>query len=664
MLRVRLTRKGSDRVSLSIADAAGLPVATVESLVLRPLDTTVSAAARLRDSLFRIDWVPVEVPASDGILETAHCGNAHEALALVQSAETTSPIVVATSGAVACGAPVSDRDGSAVWGLVRSAQSESPGRFILVDIERGAEIPAGVLSLDEPQVAIRGGQAFVPRLVRAPMSNATPDWGDGSVLVTGGTGALGSLLARHLVIEHGVRDVVLVSRRGMDAPGAAELCAEMDGAVRVVACDVTDRGQVGELLSGLRLTGVVHAAGVLDDGVVGSLTPERLDAVLRPKTVAAWHLHELTRDMDLSAFVLFSSAAGVLGNPGQANYSAANAGLDGLASYRRANGLPAVSLAWGLWDLDSAMTTGLADTDRGRMGRHGVEALSADEGLALFDAALAVAALEGTAPADAGPASAGAARTDAGKASAGATRTDAGKASAGATRTDAGTAGAMAVGFDPVLVPIRLDLAVLRGANSDAVPALLRGFTRASSRQAADEAGIPLRDRLSSLPEPERHRSLLDLVRTQIATVLGHGAPDAIKPDLSFNELGFDSLTAVEFRNRLSKTTGLRLPATLVFDYPNADALARFVEKELFPGAETKGASAEDRVRGILTSIPLDRLRDAGLLDTLLGLADIGTEPQEPTSEKASIDAMDADSLIAMALNGAGYDEKDGNGDV
>jgi acyl carrier protein len=342
----------------------------------------------------------------------------------------------------------------------------------------------------------------------------------------------------------------------------------------------------------------------------------------------------------------------VLGNPGQANYSAANAGLDGLASYRRANGLPAVSLAWGLWDLDSAMTTGLADTDRGRMGRHGVEALSADEGLALFDAALAVAALEGTAPADAGPASAGAARTDAGK------------ASAGATRTDAGTAGAMAVGFDPVLVPIRLDLAVLRGADPDAVPALLRGFTRASSRQAADEAGIPLRDRLSSLPEPERHRSLLDLVRTQIATVLGHGAPDAIKPDLSFNELGFDSLTAVEFRNRLSKTTGLRLPATLVFDYPNADALARFVEKELFPGAETKGASAEDRVRGILTSIPLDRLRDAGLLDTLLGLADIGTEPQEPTSEKASIDAMDADSLIAMALNGAGYDEKDGNGDV
>ncbi|AQA22905.1 KR domain protein [Rhodococcus sp. MTM3W5.2] len=217
----------------------------------------------------------------------------------------------------------------------------------------------------------------------------------GTVLITGGTGGLGSLVARHLVGVHGVGSLVLTSRQGIAAAGAAELVAELTGLgarVRVVACDVSDRAALAELLTTVPveypLTGVVHAAGVLDDGVIASLTPDRVDTVLAPKADAAWHLHELTRHLDLTMFVLFSSAAGVIGSAGQGNYAAANTFLDGLAQHRRAHGLPATSIAWGLWAMNTAMTSSLRESDTVRISR-GFLGMSDEQGLAFFDAALA-----------------------------------------------------------------------------------------------------------------------------------------------------------------------------------------------------------------------------------------------------------------------------------
>ncbi|MEU5614458.1 type I polyketide synthase [Streptomyces sparsogenes] len=354
---------------------------------------------------------------------------------------------------------------------------------------------------------------------------------DGTVLVTGGTGLIGSAVARHLVTEHGVTDLVLTSRRGPKAPGARELVAELAGlgaTVRVEACDGADRAALGRLLDGLDgLCGVVHAAGALDDGVVTALTPERLETVLRPKLDAAWHLHELTRDRDLALFALFSSAAGVLGSAGQAGYAAANSFLDALAAERRAQGLPAHSLAWGLWADRSAMTGTLGTADLDRMRRIGIRPLATDEGLALFDAAVRLPY--------------------------------------------------------PHTVPLRLDLAALREQRPPAP--LFRALVRTTAKRAAANApaggGDGLRDRLAALPPAERARALTDLVRTQAAVVLGHGGAEAVELDRAFRDMGFDSLTAVELRNRLGSATGLRLPVTAVFDHPTPAALAAEVGARL-----------------------------------------------------------------------------------
>ncbi|MYU16289.1 KR domain-containing protein, partial [Streptomyces sp. SID8361] len=283
---------------------------------------------------------------------------------------------------------------------------------------------------------------------------------------------------------------------------------------------------------------VVHTAGVLDDGVIDSLTPERLEKVLRPKVDAAVNLHELTRDQDLAAFVLFSSAAGTFGGPGQANYAAANSFLDALARHRQAQGLAATSLAWGLWAEASGMTGALEATDKSRMNRSGVLGLSSAEGLALFDAAQEVG--------------------------------------------------------DAFLVPMQLDLAPLTGAPIEMVPPLLRGLVRGgTSRRTAESGaagdGSSLVERLVRLDAAERERTLLDLVRAQVAVVLGHDSPDAVEASRAFKDLGFDSLTAVEFRNRLGAAAGLRLPATLVFDYPSPTALAGYLLEELL-GSEAAAA--------------------------------------------------------------------------
>ncbi|ASQ92663.1 hypothetical protein CGL27_05405 [Streptomyces sp. 11-1-2] len=355
-----------------------------------------------------------------------------------------------------------------------------------------------------------------------------------TVLITGGTGTLGGLVARHLVERHGVRDVVLAGRRGPDAPGAAELTAalrESGAQVRVVACDVADRDELARLLDtvpGLRM--VVHTAGVLDDGVVESLTAERVREVLRPKVDAAWHLHELTAGRELAEFVVFSSAAGVLGSPGQGAYAAANAWLDALMAHRRAAGLPGVSVAWGLWAERSGMTGHLSDRDLARMARAGATPLATDQGLRLLDSARAAT--------------------------------------------------------EAVVLATPLDAAALRAqADAGALPALFHGLVRAPIRRAtgagSGEDASSLRDRMTAIPVAEREQHVLDLVRTHVATVLGHGTPADVDTARTFAETGFDSLTAVELRNRLRTATGVRLPATAIFDYPTPAVLAGHLLREL-----------------------------------------------------------------------------------
>ncbi|MGW5356008.1 SDR family NAD(P)-dependent oxidoreductase, partial [Streptomyces sp. NPDC004031] len=365
---------------------------------------------------------------------------------------------------------------------------------------------------------------------------------EGTVLITGATGVLGGLVARHLVAEHGVRRLLLTSRSGLGAPGAGELVTELEEAgadVSVAACDVADRGALAELLARIPaehpLTAVVHTAGVLADGVIEALTPESLETVLRPKVDAAWNLHELTKDLDLSAFVLFSSAAGTLGTAGQANYAAANAYVDALARHRQALGLPAHSLAWGLWAQTSSMTAHMGEADLARMKRTGVHPITSEQGMALFDSGLESA--------------------------------------------------------EAVVVPIRIDLAAMRsGTAPENVPYVLRSLVHRPSRRSVASAGtaavgtgVTFKDTLSGLTGPQQRTAVLDLVRGQAAAVLGHADADRLDDERAFKQLGFDSLTAVELRNRLGSATGLKLPATLVFDHPTPRALSGYLLDALAP---------------------------------------------------------------------------------
>jgi NAD(P)-dependent dehydrogenase (short-subunit alcohol dehydrogenase family) len=385
----------------------------------------------------------------------------------------------------------------------------------------------------------------VPRLARStPHDGHAPAFEpDGTVLITGGTGVLGCLVARHLATEHGVRHLVLAGRSGT----AADDFADLDADVTVVRCDAADRDQLAELLAEVPaahpLTGVVHMAGVLDDGLVTGLTADRLDAVLRPKVDAAWHLHELTADLGLSAFVLFSSAAGTIDGGGQSGYAAANAFLDGLAQHRVAAGLPAVSLAWGFWEQRTGLTAHLSDTDVERMARAGVRPIPTEDGLLLLDTALG--------------------------------------------------------GDEPFLLPVGLDLTALRRAHD--VPSVLRDLVPAPARRtaAARTESASLADRLTALAPAERDAVLLELVRTHVAAVLGHGADMVLDPRRAFREAGFDSLTAVELRNRLGTAVDLRLPATLVFDYPDANALVGYLRRELVGPDAPETPAAEGLVTGL-----------------------------------------------------------------
>ncbi|WP_189719323.1 type I polyketide synthase, partial [Streptomyces spectabilis] len=558
-----LTAAGAEPVVLAL----GAGEATRAHLAQRLLQTAASGAAR-----------PVGVVSLLGLDESAVDG--HEAvpaavagtLALVQAlgdAGAEARLWTLTRGAVSTGR--SDRLDhplqAHLWGLGRVVALEHPDRWGgLVDLPRDHDARAGtrlaaILAAardggEEDQLAVRGSGVFARRLVRgeatgADLTRATRWTPRGTVLVTGGTGALGGHVARRLARE-GAEHLVLTSRRGPAAPGAEELRTELQelGArVTIAACDVADRDALAALLDAIPtdtpLTAVIHTAGVLDDGVVDALTPERLDGVLRPKSSAATALHELTRGLDLDAFVLYSSASGALGNAGQANYAAANAYLDALAEQRRADGLPATSVAWGTWD-----GAGLADTavraDRSR--RDGMPPMAPEP---------AVAALRDA-----------------------------------VERGDA-TVLVAAVDWDTFLPGF---LAARPNRLFDTLPEVRRrAATPASAAAPAGHAatGPDWMRRLAPLPGTERGAALLTFVRTQAAAVLGHASPEAVDPARAFRELGFDSLTAVELRNRVQAATGLRLPASLVFDYPNSTSLAAYLGEEAFGAtAETGGTPA------------------------------------------------------------------------
>ncbi|MGW5719453.1 type I polyketide synthase [Amycolatopsis sp. NPDC003865] len=527
---------GAEPVPTSLAEAGLSPVIGVLSL----LGLAVHAVADLPS-------VPLGLALSTTLLQS------------LGDAGITAPLWHVTAGAVAVEAETPAEPLSAgIWGLGRTAALEHPDRWGgLADLPADAgepELAALIAALatreGDDQVAIRPSGTYARRLVRAPITPAEPWAPRGTVLVTGGTGALGAEVARWLA-RAGASHVVLAGRRGPAAPGAAALEAELrslGAEVTVAAVDLADRDAAAGLLGGLPdLDAVVHAAGVLDDGVLDSLTPHRLATVLRAKVDSARNLDELTRDRDLSAFVLFSSLAATLGAAGQGNYVAANAVLDALAERRAGLGLPATSIAWGPW-----AGAGMAAGTTARAERGGIRPMAP---------ALATAALHRA-----------------------------------------------LTGSEPVVTVADFDWDQFRaGRLFDELP---------EARQATPE--VDFRAKLDALTGPERDRALLELVRAEVAAVLGYAGPSTVDPGLAFKELGLDSLTAVELRNGLAAATGLALPATLGFDYANPAALAAHLGRELGPADPAEAAF--ERIEAVLAGLTAEQgTRVAGRLQALLG---------------------------------------------
>ncbi|MFB9909382.1 type I polyketide synthase [Allokutzneria oryzae] len=679
-LRVRITANGKDSVRVEVTDPAGQPVVSVESLVLRPVSTDSIKAASAADGsgLYTLDWTPLSTSDDTATGEWAFLGDdSHPAVqalrtggvkitayptlqALVTHLATGAliPETVLTTchsraygpsedsqsvhkpangelarrvreaahGALelaqawlkedqlggarlvfltenAMGGPAEDLGQAAVWGLIRSARNENPDRFVLVDTDGTdasyAALPAA-LATDEPQLMTRDGAVLAARVGRAsevPVAKEIDP--EGTVLVTGATGMLGQLVARHLVAQHEIKNLILVGRRGLNAPGAVELRDELTalGAdVSVVACDVSDPEAVAVVLkevpAGHPLTAVVHTAGVLDDGVFDSLTPQRLDTVFRAKVDAAVNLHELVKDLDLAAFVLFSSIAGVVGGAGQANYAAANAFLDAFAQSLRAEGFPAQSHAWGLWAERSGMTGKLDSADMQRAARSGIAPMTTEEALGLFDAALGSG--------------------------------------------------------HSALIPARLDPTALKAEAADGtIQSVFRGLVRTPAKRATASTSAAvsgLAERLSGLDTDEKNQVLQELVQSTAAAVLGYSDASGIDAERGLLELGFDSLTAVELRNRLSKATSLRLPVTLLFDYPTSTAIAGYLGSQIktteVDPARQSLAELDKVARGLgrIASDDKAKAKVAARLQELLGVLGVATDEVSARLSEASDD--------------------------
>ncbi|WEV29015.1 type I polyketide synthase [Streptomyces sp. 71268] len=691
-LRVSITPEGPHAVRVTATDAAGAPVLSVTRLESRPFRVPVPAAS---GSLSRTHWVPADrtdrgpgplaVLGGADALPLAVDASYPDLATLVAAVATGAPppgavlwpvpvpggtsatppeavrtatgellglvrawlaeprladarLVAVVTEPTGAGEPGRRLVGAAVRGLLRSARSEHPRRFGLLnlaDATATALAPALALLDTEPEVTLRDGRPLVARLTPVtPVAGAEAGHpsgsGHGTVLVTGGTGTLGGLVARRLA-EQGARRLLLVSRSGERAPGARELAAEIGGLgteVAFAACDVTDRRALAAVVrsvpDGRPLTGVVHAAGVVDDGLVATLTPERLAAVLRPKVDAAWHLHELTADLGLREFVVFSSASGAFGPAGQAGYASANACLDALARHRHTLGLPALSLAWGPWAERSALTGALTDRERERMGRDGVRPLATPDALDLFDAARGMAG-------------------------------------------------------EPVLVPLRLDPDRLRdrAQRGNVAPLLIGLVTPFATPPTVDQStpetaappttptpapvtaapasptgggAHPAEQRLRAMPEPERLRVLTELVLTQAAVALGEAPEDGIDPDLGFVDLGFDSLASLDLQAALHEEIGVELPSTLIFDYPNATALAGHLCAELSgrQGTEVAPALAElDRLEAFLTPFAADDQARGSIAHRLRDLLSRWADEPQDAPDKSDLAVASDDELFA-----------------
>ncbi|HET8683090.1 MAG TPA: acyltransferase domain-containing protein, partial [Micromonosporaceae bacterium] len=635
-VRVRLSahqRDGERAARVVVTDPAGGLVLTADAVLMRPAGGQALQAAG-GHGLYTLDWTPVPVDvAEDGtgpagptaderpwvvlgphphhadgdagivhlpdlpaLVETLDAGSpapdtvlaagtlpghtgpdaAHAALDAVGTVLTllqhwlaeprlaATRLVIVTRNAVPTGTDAAaDLAGAAVWGLVRSAQAEHPDRFTLLDLDPDTPLTGsavtqavtGARHTNEAQVALRDGQLHAPRLTRTPEAEHQPVAlsPDGTVLITGGTGRLAGLVAEHLVRAWQVRHLILASRTGPDAAGAVDTVArlgELGAQVRVVPVDVGDAAAVAGLVAGTDpahpLTGVIHAAGVLDDAMVTSLSAPRLAGVWAAKATAALNLHAATAGLPLAMFVMFSSAAATLGSPGQGSYAAANAACDALAAHRRAAGLPGLSIGWGLWADASGMTGHLTEVDLARVNRSGNNLLATTEALELLD--------------------------------------------------DAYQHGG------PHLLAVNLDRRALAAQPAHTLPPALRGLAvagRGPSRRTAASGpeGAGLVSRLAGLDAAARLDAVVQTVRECAAAVLGHRSTGGVRAEATFKSLGFDSLTAVELRNRLSSACGVRLPATLVFDYPTPQALAAYLDARLAGESPAAGTPAA-RVTG------------------------------------------------------------------
>ncbi|WP_077042226.1 type I polyketide synthase [Rhodococcus sp. MTM3W5.2] len=601
-VRVRIAPLGSGELSIIAVDPEGRPVLSVDALSTRSLPSEQLDRIRKSeaDALFKLAWVPAAADAEQANMSTEWMnfdtdgtagdliGSAHAVVDdavdrirtwLSDDRNDGSRLVVTTRRAVATRADegVLDLAHAPIWGLVRSIQAEYPGRIVLIDLDGESDPPLPAELGGEPQLAVRAGAMLTPRLAPLKSDSVAAEWDSaGTALVTGATGGLGALVVRHLAVRHGVRGFVLASRRGPEADGAAELLAELaalGAEAQLVACDVADRTAVANLIDSVPshrpLRAVVHVAGVVADGVLDTLTPSKIDAVLRPKLDAAVHLDELTRNLDLSAFVLFSSTAGAFGSAGQANYAAANAFLDALAQQRQSQGLPAVALAWGPWDRSSGMAGGLTAADHERVRRAGLFPLSDGEGLALLDAATGLGV--------------------------------------------------------PSLIAAKLDRVRLRERAGDLAPVLIEPTVSTPNQVPSppmDRTSALIRQ-LTGLDAAERESLLVEFVRAEASSVLRHSSPSAVGPNRPFTDLGLDSLASVEVRNRLGEVTGLRLPATLLFDFPTPAVLGSYLAAQIVveePAvdeayleevdrliASVVSASSDERARGALAG----RLRNA-----------------------------------------------------
>ncbi|MGE7440017.1 SDR family NAD(P)-dependent oxidoreductase, partial [Kitasatospora sp. NPDC001175] len=607
-----LTERGAEVRQLTLTEADADRAALADRL-RRELAGTGATAGVV--SLLALDEDPhPEHPAMPaGLAATA---------LLVQAlgdAEVGAPLWCVTRGAVSTGRAdrLQNPAQAQVWGLGRVVGLEHSDRWGgLVDLpesmdERTRELLAVALTgaEAEDQLALRPSGLSVRRLVRAAHTDGA-DWTPrGTVLITGGTGALGAQVARWLA-RNGAEHLVLTSRRGPDAPGVAELrdqIAELGATVTVAACDVADRDALAALLDSIEqpLTAVVHAAGAVADAALTDSTPADLAAVIEAKVAGAVHLDDLLAGTELDAFVTFSSIAGIWGSGGQAAYAAANAFLDALVESRRASGLAGTSVAWGPW-AEAGMAAGEAAEEHLR--RFGLPVMAPGSALIALQRALRSG--------------------------------------------------------EPAHVVADVDWARFVPSFTAARPRPLIGelpevqqLLAAESKDAEAAGGeqAELLDRLAGLSEVDRDRALLELVRGEVAGVLGYPGAQSIEPARAFRALGFDSLTAVELRNRLNAASGLRLQASAVFDYPTPAALAEHLRDELFPDSVREGAldPQEAELRAALERISLARFREVGLLETLLKLANPGDDSSTPSSgdELDLIDTMDVASLIDIALD-------------